>query len=748
MYMNAKVYLLQSTKEFDEAYTYIVSPVLQDSVTPGVFVKVPFGRGNQQRDAVVWEILEQGTGGEHQYRLKTIAGILSEIQPLTAAEMRLAEKMKIRYLCSMGDCVRCMVPPPENRGVICNFVNSLVSVSEFRAFEQAGKLKNISQIKIMEYILERGVPVAVPDLIREVGCSAGVVKTLEKYGLVRIEKGRLKRVEFVPEKAEVYPALPLTPIQQSAFQRIAALLKKSGGQTALLHGVTGSGKTEIYLHLIAKVLASGGNAVVMVPEISLTPQMSARFRGRFGDRVAILHSRLSDHDRHQEWEKIKNGKASVALGARSAVFAPFAHVDLFILDEEHEFSYKAEETTPRYHAREIAEMRTEEGGLVLLGSATPSVETFYRARAGQIHYIPLLERVNRRPLPAVEVVDMRDSLNAGERGLFSGRLLNEIRKNLEKKEQTILFVHRRGFAGHLICLGCGKSLKCGKCNIPMTYHASTNRLICHYCGNTAPMPEQCPNCGSKQFDRRSAGTQRVEEELNRLFPEARVLRMDSDTAAGRDSHARILHEFAEGKADFLVGTQMIAKGHDFPNVTLAGVLSADTLLNMQDYRATERTFQLLTQVAGRSGRGEKEGRVIIQAYDVDNYGIMAAAAQDYEAFYRSEIQVRRRLYFPPFCVMAVVGITGLDDRAVYDYGVKCRTKLASLAANMGHPQNMEIFAPTRAGIPKINDKYRWRIFLKAPDTDTLVKLLHQFKPPGKNKHISGVVMDISPGSLF
>lgn len=746
--MDARVYLLQSTKEFDEAYTYRVPRELQDRITPGVLVEVPFGRGNQKRAAVVWELPVHNAGDGNSYQLKTIAGVLSEIQPLTAADMRLAEKMKARYLCSMGDCVRCMIPPPENRGILCNFACSRVSVSEFRAFEQAGKLKNISQIKVMEYLLAQGVPVAVPELVREVGCGAGVVKTLEKYGLVEIQKGRMRPADFAPIKAEDYPALPLTPKQQAAFQSIAGLLDKNDGRMALLHGVTGSGKTEIYLHLIAKVLASGGNAVVMVPEISLTPQMSARFRGRFGERVAILHSRLSDHERHREWEKIRSGAASVALGARSAVFAPFPHVDLFILDEEHEFSYKAEETPPRYHAREIAEMRTEKGGLVLLGSATPSIETFYRAKTGQIHYIPLFERVNKRPLPAVEIVDMRDSLNAGERGLFSGRLLGEMRNNLEKKEQTILFVHRRGFSGHLVCLGCGKSLKCGKCNIPMTYHAKAHRLICHYCGNTAPMPDQCPNCGSGQFDRRSAGTQRVEEELSRLFPQARVLRMDSDTAAGKDAHARILHEFAEGRADFLVGTQMIAKGHDFPNVTLAGVLLADTLLNMQDYRAAERTFQLLTQVAGRAGRGKKEGRVLIQAFDVDSYGILAAAAQDYEAFYRSEIQVRRRLYFPPFCVMAVVGITGTDDKAVFDYGVKCRAKLASLAADMGRQQGIEIFALTRAGIPKINDKYRWRIFLKAPNREMLIQLLGQFQPPRKNKYISGLVTDICPGNLF
>lgn len=750
--MTVEVYLLQSSAALNGTYSYQVPEAMVDQMAPGVFVSLPFGRNNTEKRGVVWHVYpERPEGKEGPYRLKEINRLEGDLIPLTEKEMKLAEKMQRLYLCSMGDCVRCLMPPEGGRGRRCNITALCFPVSQVDQVIAGENFRNIAQIKVLEYLRDCGGRASSRELLRSAGCTASVLRTLEKHGYVTTVKGLVQTVS--PEDAETvppYPSQPLTQQQRQAYETVAAVLDRQGFQEILLHGVTGSGKTEIYLQLIEKVLNCGGNSIVLVPEISLTPQMSARFTGRFGSRVAVLHSRLSDGARHREWDRIRSGEVSVVLGARSAVFAPFSHTQLIILDEEHELTYKSEEQQPRYHAREIAVLRGRlDGGTVLLGSATPSVETFCRAKRGEILYVPLTERVNRRPLPQVKLVDMREELNAGERSLFSRPLTAALQENLEAGEQSVLFVHRRGFSGHVLCTGCGKSLKCGKCNIPMTYHASTNRLICHYCGNTVIMPKQCPCCGSEAFDRRAFGTQKVQEALSQLFPQAKIVRMDADTTAGKEGHARVLEDFTKGGGDILVGTQMIAKGHDFPNVTLVGVLSADSILNSQDYRAAERAFQLLTQVSGRAGRGDKPGRVLIQAFDIDHYALLAACAQDYAAFYRKEIRLRQALYYPPFCTMAVIGIIGTDDRAVFDYGVKCRQQLNLLAKSLANESaGIEILGLTRAGVPKLNNKYRWRILIKAPRRSVLLRLLGSFEPPKAGNKITGFVRDIAPGNLF
>ena len=750
--MTVEVYLLQSNIAIERAYTYKVRPELEERIAPGVFVSVPFGVHNGTKTAVVWRVaLEDCSGTEQTYKIKDIQSVRDDMFPLTEKEMQLAEQMRKLYLCPMGDCVKCFIPPEGGKGRSCNFTVLQVPLDQVDAVIAKENFRNIAPIKVLEYLRDEGGRAPSREIIQNIGCSPSVLKTLEKNGYVKIEKGRIQG-EHTPValRTEHYPAQVLTPRQQEAYAAAEAALDSSDFQELLLHGVTGSGKTEIYLQLIHKVISRRGKAIVLVPEISLTPQMSARFTGRFGDQVAILHSRLTDSARANEWRRIREGQVSVVLGARSAIFAPFPKVDLIILDEEHELTYKSEEQQPRYHAREIAVLRGKmDGGTVLLGSATPSVETFYRAEQRKIIYIPLKERVNQKPLPPVEVVDMRDELNAGERGVFSRRLVAELQKNLDIGEQSVLFVHRRGFSGHVICTGCGKSMKCGKCNIPMTYHSASERLICHYCGNTVPMPKICPGCGCQDFDRRSFGTQRVQEELSSLFPDAKIVRMDADTTSGREGHARVLEDFTKGGGDILVGTQMIAKGHDFPNVTLVGVLSADSLINSQDYRAAEKTFQLLTQVSGRAGRGDKPGRVLIQAFDVDNYALMAACKQDYDSFYRAEIRLRQQLYYPPYCTMAVIGIIGTDDRKVFDYGLECRKRLTQTALDLfGEQSGVEVLGITRAGMPKMNNKYRWRIILKAPHRVTLLKLLKAFKQPKAGSVITGFIKDVAPGNLF
>lgn len=750
--MVVEVYLLQSSAAIDKTYTYKVPEHMQQAVVPGAFVSVPFGVHNGTKTAVVWSVLQDPASDEKQkYQLKEMKSVQDNILPLTEKEMRLAEKMRKLYLCPMGDCVKCFVPPEATKGRCCNFTLLQYPVEETERIISEGTFRNIAQIKVLEYLRDEGGKAPSKEILQNIGCSSSILKTLEKRGYVRTEKGHMQiEHKFYHGSGIAYPAKQLTPKQQEAYRIAAEAIDSPLFQELLLHGVTGSGKTEIYLQLIEKVVSRGGKAIVLVPEISLTPQMTERFTGRFGGCVAVLHSRLTDSVRAEEWKRIREGDVSVVLGARSAVFAPFEKVDLIILDEEHELTYKSEEQQPRYHAAEIAVLRCKmDGGTVILGSATPSVETFYRAQQGRITYIPLAERVNQKPMPSVEVVDMREELNAGERGIFSRRLVAELQKNLDAGEQSVLFVHRRGFSGHVLCTGCGKSMKCGKCNIPMTYHSASERLICHYCGNTAPMPKTCPGCGCDRFDRRSFGTQRAEEELAELFPDAKIVRMDADTTSGREGHARVLEDFTKGGGDILVGTQMIAKGHDFPNVTLVGVLSADSLINSQDYRAAEKTFQLLTQVSGRAGRGEKPGRVLIQAFDIDNYAMLAACEQDYQAFYQAEIRLRQQLYYPPFCTMAVIGLVGTDDRKVFDYGLQCRKLLTKTAADLfGEKSGVEVLGITRAGMPKLNNKYRWRILIKAPNRAALLKLLEAFRQPKAGNYLTGFIKDVAPGNMF
>lgn len=744
--MIAEVYLLQTNSAVAGKYSYEIEEGMASGVIPGAFVKVPFGVGNTLKDAVVWSVSQDI---QVKYKLKCIKELCSDIPSLTAKEMQLAEKMQKLYLCPMGDCVRCLIPPEGNKGRLGSFACLTSGPEQTDEIIATNKFRNIAQIKFLEYLRDCGGKSLISQAACDIGCTAGVAKTLEKHGYINILQERVEQEHQPRTNFEKYPSQPLTGPQQEAFDKLAGMLNK-GFARALLHGVTGSGKTEIYLQLIEKVISEGGNAIVLVPEISLTPQMSARFTGRFGDKVAVLHSRLSNSERNYQWKRIRNGEIKVALGARSAVFAPFGTVNMIILDEEHELTYKSEEIQPRYHAAEIAFLRCKmDGGLVLLGSATPSIETFYKADTGKMKYISLPERINNKPMPEMEIVDMREELNAGHRGSFSRRLIAEIQKNLDACQQTVLFVHRRGFSGHVVCTGCGKSMKCGKCNIPMTYHSGSKRLICHYCGNTAIMPDKCPGCGNGEFSKKAFGTQKVQEELSELFPDAKIVRMDADTTSGKEGHAKVIDDFVKGGGDILVGTQMIAKGHDFPNVTLVGVLSADSILNAQDYRAGEKAFQLLTQVAGRAGRGDKPGRVLIQAFDVDSYVLESACKQDYETFYRQEVRLRQQLYYPPFCTMAVVGITGNDDRATFDYGVTYRKKLSATAAQQfGAASGIEVLGITRASVPKINNKYRWRILIKAPNRVTLLKLLEECEPPKAGSHITSVIKDIAPGNVF
>lgn len=516
---------------------------------------------------------------------------------------------------------------------------------------------------------------------------------------------------------------PFIPNQQQeeVIEIISESIINKENQRFLLHGITGSGKTEVYLQLIAKVIEQNRQAIVLVPEISLTPQMIQRFVGRFGDNVAVLHSRLSDGERKDQWYRIREGKVKVVVGARSAIFAPFSNPGIIIIDEEHEHTYKSEKT-PRYHAKEIAFERSNlENCIVVLGSATPSIETYYSALQGDLVLLKLSERANKKELPRVDIVDMRNEMEQGNKSIFSSSLYNRLKSNLENKQQTILFLNRRGYSSFVLCRNCGYVPRCGKCSISLTYHMHGERLTCHYCGYSRNNFDLCPKCQSKYIRHFGAGTQKIEDEVKRLFPYASVLRMDMDTTAKKNAHEEILSRFRDENIDILIGTQMIAKGHDFPNVTLVGVISADMMLNLEDFRSTEKTFQLLTQVAGRAGRAEKEGRVIIQTYELDNFSIQTAKSQNYDEFYRQEIILREQLRYPPFCDIVSVLISGKDLEKVKQYSKELEDKIKKEIPE--NRKDVEFYCPVPAPVSKINNRYRWRIIVKCNIDDGIRTIL-------------------------
>lgn len=746
--VKAQVYLLQSTRDFDVAYTYRIDASLERAVRPGCFVSVPFGRQNRLQTALVWELEAEEEEVEKPGRLKSVAKILTDWPCLTKAERDLCKALRDRYFCTMGEVLRCFLPPEGGKGKPVKCVRPAGTREIFQEACQKGVLRSIQQIQVLEYYLREEEDWlcwrSVRDLCSRSGLSDSAVQSLVRKGYLMQDK------QVVAEALSAQTAsLPsqerplLLPEQQEACNRLEALLETGTFQEALIQGVTGSGKTEVYLHLIERVLTHGGKAVMLVPEISLTPQMTERFQTRFGAQLAVLHSRLSDGERNRTWQRLHRGEASVLLGVRSAVFAPFDRISLFILDEEQEPSYKSEDMAPRYHAAEVAQLRARrDGALVVYGSATPRLETAYRAKQGEILDVRLTKRANQGALPDVHVVDMRKEWEDGFRGLFSRALVREMTENVRRGEQTILFVNRRGYAKQVLCRSCGAGMKCGKCNIAMTYHEKSHRLICHYCGNTVPLPSRCLKCGSVEYERRGCGTEQVEAALHELFPDCSVVRMDADTTGGREGHQRQLDRFRQEKVPFLVGTQMVAKGHDFPLVTLVGVLAADNLLAVQDYRAEERAFQLLTQVAGRAGRRDLPGRVLIQAFDVDDYAICTAAEQDYETFYQNEIAIRQKLWYPPFCSMGKLLLQGPEDRLVYEWGCRARHRLQVLLESTG--ASVEMLGPTRDALPKCNGRYRWQLILKAPALEPLHELLRAFlsEPEGRRKKDYRIAVDI------
>ena len=613
---------------------------------------------------------------------------------------------------------------------------------------ESNKIKKIQQIRILEMLLDNEY-IAASDIVRFSGVSAGVLNTLKKNGYIDFKEIEVQRD---PYKNRNFPRTePLSPTQQQqdVLKSAKSEMDKMKFSEILIHGVTGSGKTEVYLQLIQHCMQQGRQSIVLVPEISLTPQMVERFKGRFGEEVAVLHSRLSLGERYDQWRLIRDGKIKVAVGARSAVFAPFEKLGMIIIDEEHENSYKSE-ITPKYHARDVARERCKYDQAVLLyGSATPSVETYYRSKEGELLLLEMSERANKMMLPEVELIDMREELEEGNRTVFSRKLAYEMEQNIRNEQQTILFLNRRGYSSFVLCRKCGYTVKCMNCNVSMTYHAHEDRMICHYCGFTLKSLELCPKCKSNYIRHFGTGTQKIEEEVRNQFAGSSVLRMDLDTTTYKNSHEEILRTFREKNINVLVGTQMIAKGHDFPNVTLVGVLAADSLLNTGDYRASERTFQLITQVAGRAGRGEIPGRVVIQTYNTDDFSIQNARRHDFVSFYNQEVKIREMLRYPPFTNIAVLILDGLTDRAVFEKSKIVKEQLVNHFS--GFEPEVDVLGPARAPLTKIKNKYRWRIVVKFGVMDKLIEVLsiisdEFYKSKGKmNVDLS---VDINPVNML
>ncbi len=605
------------------------------------------------------------------------------------------------------------------------------------------------QNEVLSFLSEAG-PMSAAELCYYTGVSASVVQALLKKGVCRTEEEVILRTPQVEYRAEDYRKPTLSDEQRAAFDVLWEAYRREEKKTALLFGVTGSGKTNVYLELIDRVLSDGRNVIVLVPEISLTPQTFSLFRARYGSRIAVLHSGLSLGERRDEWQRIRDGLVRVVIGTRSAVFAPLENLGLIIVDEEQEHTYKSE-NAPRYNAKEVARFRCAyHGGLLVLASATPLVEDYARAQNGAYVLAELTGRYGEAELPEVLTVDMTDQTLLERYLSLSRPLTEEIGKNLAAGEQTILLVNRRGYNTFVVCAECKKVLTCPRCSISLTYHAANNRLMCHYCGYSVPYKDTCPDCGAQNIRYAGTGTQKIEQELKRRFPEARVLRMDADTTAARNAHDRMLSAFGRGEYDILLGTQMVAKGLDFPRVTLVGITSADRELYNDDFRCTERTFDLITQVVGRAGRGGRKGRAVIQTVTPDNDVIATAAAQDYKKYYATEILLRRAMIYPPYCDICVVGFTGADKGLVAACAASFLEELRRRSDTEYSDVKTVVLGPLAPKVSKVNNRYRQRIIIKSKNTARFRRFVRETMESifaEKQYHKVTVYADINPENM-
>ena len=736
-----------ATFHFDKLYTYAVMPDQQDTVRLGSMVLVPFGRGSRARMGVVLACDAEPESA----KLKFLFDVAPASACLTPELLRLVHFLKERTFCTYYEAVKAVIPygaqykpTVAEDGVTPVLQKQLVRHTE-NAYKLVGTLppKPRPTAKQLAAVALLAGGERTLSALEEKGISRAVLDNLCAKGVLECSK--------VNKSIDLYSSIPLknepillTEEQQAAYNALLPGLEDAAPHSALLYGVTGSGKTLVFLKLIEHCLQMGRRALVLVPEISLTPQMILRLKSQFGKRVAVQHSALNHTERLLQWQMIQDGGADIVVGTRSAIFSPLENIGLVIIDEEQEHTYRSE-SAPRYSAHEVARQRAaENGALLLLASATPSTESYYAAQHGRTQLVRLTKRYGGNPLPKVQIVDMRAELASGNPREISLAMEDAIRHNLEAGKQTILLLNRRGYQTVAQCEDCREVLKCQKCSVPMVYHKSAHKLLCHYCGSQLdPPPARCPACGGK-LQYRGFGTQKAEEELAKLFPEARILRMDQDTTAAKDAHEKLLAKFARHEYDIMVGTQMVAKGLDFEDVTLVGVLGIDSLLFAQGFRAYETVFSLVTQVVGRSGRAKDPGFAIIQTTDPDNQVLNLAAAQDYDAFFEQEIAYRKLGLYPPFCGLCVVGFAGPKESEV----ARASARFAALLGRQAAKQPdlpLRVLGPTPGSIEKINDSYRYKLTVKCRNDrrfrdlirETLT-LYEQEKLPGK----ATVVVDL------
>lgn len=734
----------------DRVFTYSLPEGVEWKT--GMRVEVPFGKRQIEGYIVA---LKSGTDIELS-RIKQVVRPLEDYGALDEQQIELAYFMRDRFKCTLSSALRLMIPAQMRGGRVHIRTESMIRlklVGPELDTAIATQTRAPKRREILERLRDAGGRMSTVDLPDG---SSQALKKLIAAGVVERVSAEMLRIPAVFDSGISGEKPPLTREQTRALAELVPALE--GGGRFLLHGVTGSGKTEVYMRFIEKLLEAGRTAILLVPEISLTPQMAERFMDRFGRSCALLHSRLSAGERYDEWRRIRRGDARVVIGARSAVFAPVSNLGAIIIDEEHESSYISDHY-PAYDAREVAQKRCDMSrAILLLGSATPSVSTYMRTLSGvkpenRLELIEMRERVNHRALPEVSIVDMRQELMKGNRSIFSGELKRGLEDTFRAGEQAILFLNRRGYSTFVSCRNCGYVEKCENCDVTMTYHQYDNVLRCHYCGAERRPHSICPQCGSPYIKYFGVGTQRVEEELKKLFPDVRAVRMDADTTSGKNAHARLLHEFGTGGAQALIGTQMVAKGLDFPRVTLVGVIAADTSLNMPDYRAFERTFQLVTQAAGRAGRADRPGHVIVQSYEPDHYAIELAAAQDYRAFFAQEARRRRQGLYPPFTIIARLLVEGKDSELVSAAAHEMEDRFGKfLAAHERLRQQTVQMRAMEAPLKLIRGLTRWQVFTKlyarGPSDEVLDFMAELEEDYEGCQNGIKVTLEISPASIL
>lgn len=733
MKLYAEVIINSEALEIDRPFTYKVPEEFNNEIKIGQIVKVPFGKGNKTSEGF---ILNLKNDDNIKFKTKNIAAILVKDPVIDEDDINLIEFLREKTLCKYIDAFRLLIPVGIMKGAKAKKKKVIVLKNE-----DLSNIKNPDGYKkIIEFFKTNSGKYTKSELINEHSISQYKLNKLIENEVLSIEEESVFRYnDRVYNKDS---AKTLTIEQENIIREYI----NSDDKMFLLKGVTGSGKTEVYMKLVERVLLEGKSAIILVPEIALTPQMIERFKGRFGVNVALFHSKLSDGERFDEWFRVKEGKSKVIVGARSAIFLPAKNLGLIIIDEEHENTYKSEQN-PKYQTKEVAEYLSElKGCKVILGSATPSIETYYRALTGEMKLLELNSRVDNKAMPPMKVIDMRNELKGGNKSLFSRELFIAIQERLKRKEQIILFLNRRGFSTFVSCRSCGYVFKCDECDISMTYHKN-GLLICHYCGKTKREPRECPKCHSKYVKFFGAGTQRVEEEVKKYFNNAGILRMDVDTTRDKHSYERIYNTFKNGEADILIGTQMVSKGLDFKNVTLVGILAADMSINIPDYRAAERTFQIITQVAGRAGRGDKQGEVLIQTYTPQHYSLQYAVNYDYEGFYEKEFTVRAMMKYPPFGKLLLINGTSKKEELLKNFMHKITMMIKPLVENC---LDIEILGPIPCMISKVKENYRWQIVIKGEFDSYFSKNIKEILYD-ENKNVYNdirISMDINPNNLF